>query len=511
MNRFPLLVALLLVAPVAAGAQVSCNVVPKPSTRQTAYQQPGGAYNVFYGGGAIVTRCPARGITLVADSVELYGQERVFLIGNVRYSEPRVNVAADYITYFTADERVVATGRVNATLPSGSRLRGPQAEYRRASPRVRPAAELEALGRPTVTIAPGAVRRSAEAGRDTTATEVTANRLFMRGDTLLYGSGQVVVTRPDLGASGDSIFMNTATEYARLMRSPLIETRSGRPFRLTGFLIDMYSRDRQLERVIARGNARAVSEDLTLVSDTLDFRIEQDLVQAAFAWGKNRRAEAVSETQRIQADSITIIMPQQRLQRVIAQGDAYSEAEPDTLRFRTTEKDWLRGDTIVGRFDTTDAATDSITVDTMVVDTAAAPRTPAGRDTAATQIRELISVGGARSYHHLPPQDSTLRCPAISYLRGDSIRVTFDSGEVRTVRVTGAMSAPGIYAEPDSSCGRPAAAAPGPVPGGVESPPADTSRSRPASPPPAAPARGTSPPAGSPARPSGGRPQLARP
>ena len=92
-------------------------------------------------------RCPSRGITLIADSLEQYGDERrVFMLGNFSYSEPRLAVKSDYLTYFLADERVVASGSVVATLPSGSTLRGPQAEYRRAVARVRAVAELETLG-----------------------------------------------------------------------------------------------------------------------------------------------------------------------------------------------------------------------------------------------------------------------------------------------------------------------------------------------------------------------------
>lgn len=438
--------ALCLAAPAALGAQqVTCDVVPRPSTRVTGYQLPGGAYNAFYGGGAITTRCPARGITLVADSIEMYGQERVFLIGNVRYSEPRLRVNADYITYFMADERIVASGSVVATLPSGSTLRGPQAEYRRASARVRPVAELESVGRPTITIVPERSRTvSGQTRRVGDTTTVTANRLFMRGDSLLYASGQVDIVRTDIGATGDSVFMNTGTEYMQLMRGPAIEGKTGRPFRLTGTLIDLYSLNRQLDRVVSRGSARATSEDMTLTADTIQFQVANDLLEAASAWSRTGQAEAVSATQRITADSIAVRMPAQRVRRLAALGTAYAEAEPDTVKFRTTDNDWLRGDTIIARFDSTGIQ-------------------PVAADTGEARIRELLALGHAASYQHLPPQDTSLRCPAINYVRGDSIRVTFDSGEVRNVRVISTVMAPGVLAEPDSTCGG-TADAPAPTP-----------------------------------------------
>ena len=492
MKRTLAALGLVILGPAVAHAQQArCDVEPKATTRQSGYQLPSGAINTFLGGGAITMRCPSRGITLVADSIEYYGDEqRVFLVGNVSYSEPRLQVNADYITYFTSDERVVASGNVVSTLPNGSTLRGPQAEYRRASARVRPVAEIEAVGRPTVTIAPGAAGARPGATRpDTSRTTVTANRLFMRGDSLLYASGQVEIARPDLAANGDSVFMNTVTEYMRLMRRPAISGKSGRPFRLTGDLIDLHSRDRQLDRVLSQGNAQAVSEDVTLNADTVEFRVAEELLQAAVAWGRSRRSTAVSTTQRIEADSIDVQMPQQRMQRMTALGEAYAEADPDTIRFRTTEKDWLRGDTIVARFDTVGAPRpDSLAPpagDTIrppvAADTArppvAAPVPAPSADTGrpALQIVELLALGRARSYQHLPASDSAQRCPAINYVRGDSIRVTFDSGEVRTVRVINEESASGILAEPDSTCGRITAA---PTPPPAQAPPGSIMRRR---------------------------------
>lgn len=467
MTRVLLLLALTLGLPAVAQAQQArCDVDPKPSTRSIYYQLPSGARNVFLGGGAITMRCPARSITLVADSIEYYGDEqRVFLVGNVSYAEPRLRVTADYITYFTSDERVIASGNVVSTLPNGSTLRGPQAEYRRASARVRPVAELEAVGRPTVTIAPGAAGpRPGGARSDTARTTVTANRLFMRGDSLLYASGQVVIARPDFGATGDSVFMNTGTQYTRLMRNPAITGKTERAFKLTGDLIDLYSRNRELDRVLSQGNAQAQSDDLTLTADTVEFRVAQELLQAAIAWGKSKRSTAVSQTQRIQADSIDVQMPQQRMQRMTALGQAYAEADPDTARFTTTEKDWLRGDTIIARFDTLGASARD-TADSTLATPDTGNRVPtvaagAPADTAPVQIVELLAIGQARSYQHLPPSDSSLRCPAINYVRGDSIRVTFDSGEVRSVRVINEESASGVLAEPDSTCGSPNAAPP---------------------------------------------------
>jgi hypothetical protein len=428
------------VCTVSAGAQqgTPCTFVGSPSRPALAVRLPSGEYNSFAGGGVVV-RCPERQIVLRADSVELYGDEqRVFMVGNVDYNEPRLKLTSDQLTYTLSDERVLASGRVNATLPSGSRLVGPQAEYRRAAPRVRTVSEMTASGRPSVTLVEGRRTRpdsasprrdSVAARRDTTPTVVTANTLFVRGDSLIYGSGRVDIRRPDITANSDSVFLDSGTEFMRLLRDPHIEGRRDRPYRLDGIVIDVHSRNRQLERVLAKGNAAAISEDMTLRSDTIQLRVEGDLLQHAVAWGRTG-ARAVSPTQTITADSITVAMPGQRVRTVTASRRAFAEAKPDTTRVRTTEMDWLRGDTIVARFDTA----------------AAAPADTARRQ---PEIKQLVAQGDARSLYHMPPSDSTKREPAINYVTGEVITIAFDSQRVARVTVAGQRA--GLYLEPSDS------------------------------------------------------------
>ncbi len=113
-----------------------------------SFKLPSGQYNILTGGN-VVARCPAQGLVLRSDSLESYGDEgRVVFIGHADYSEPRLKLKADNITYYQRDERVVATQNVIAKLPSGSTLRGPQLEFLRAIPRVRPQQFATATGRP---------------------------------------------------------------------------------------------------------------------------------------------------------------------------------------------------------------------------------------------------------------------------------------------------------------------------------------------------------------------------
>ncbi len=392
---------------------------PGAEPRVNAMRQPSGAFNYFIGGG-VVARCPAQSMTLESDSAEYYGDSRtLYLIGSVHYTEPRATLDATRLTYYMPEERIHLDGNVRAVLPSGTTMSGPSADYYRAVPRLRPRARLVAPGRPTIQLA----QRDSVTGQPSPPTEVVANTVVMDGDSLAYASGRVVITRPDVIARGDSAAMDQGREWARLMRRPQIEGRGQRPFTLTGTVIDLFARNRVLERVLTVGTGRVVSEDMTLTADTLDFRMADALLQRAYAWGPSR-ARAVSSAYDILADSMDVQMPGQRLTEVRAVRGAYAQSRPDTVRIRTSERDWMRGDTIQAAFDPPPAA-----------DTSGRPR-----------IRELVARGNARSFYHIASGDTATRTPALNYVVGSSITVAFANQEVRTVTVS--EQATGVYLTP---------------------------------------------------------------
>lgn len=417
-----------LAAPAAVRAQQPApdgrcilEAMPQPgrNVTTTASQLPSGNYNVFQGGGPRYI-CQGQDITLDADSTEYYGDRNVlYLIGNVRYREPRVRINADRMTYYRLEDRLVAEGNVLAEDDDGSRMRGPNAEYLRARPG-RPQ-RLVATGRPTLDLV-----EVDSTGKAAEPVNVVADRITTEADSLVYAGGDVRITRPDVRSRSDSAFLDSGREFARLMRQPSIEGRGERPFTLTAQLIDLFSRERELRRVLATTDAHVVSEDMDLRADSLDLRFAQGALEEAFAWGPSR-ARAVSPGSTILADSLHVVMADQRLRQVFAAGNAFAETTPDTLRIRTTERDWLRGDTIVALFDTATA--------------------PAGADSAARSrppIRELVAIGEARSFYHLANAESP-REPAVNYVVGDTITVDFREREVDTVTVTG--DARGVYVE----------------------------------------------------------------
>jgi hypothetical protein len=123
-------------------------------------------------------------------------------------------------------------------------------------------------------------------------------------------------------------------------------------------------------------------------------------------------------------------MPSQKLREMHAVRGASALGLPDTTKFRLEKDDRfdrLTGDTIVARFDSIPAN-----------DTVSKPR-----------IRELLATHNATSYQHLAPQDTSLRLPAINYVCGRRITVTFDSAKVSRVKVEDSdPPCGGVYIEP---------------------------------------------------------------
>jgi lipopolysaccharide export system protein LptA len=215
------------------------------------------------------------------------------------------------------------------------------------------------------------------------------------------------------------------------MREPSLTGKKDRPFTLKGDLIDLYSKNRKVERVIARANAVATSDSMTLRSDTIDLRVKNDLLDHAYVWGKKSRARAVSPSQNLLADSLDVTMPGQKVRLMRALGNAYAQGKPDTARFlveKPDTTDWLKGDTITAHFDTT-----------------------ATKDTSKTpNIRQLLALGHAASWYHLPASDSAERRPAINDVSAKRITIDFgkQAGKQQVATVTAVDSVVGVYVEP---------------------------------------------------------------
>jgi hypothetical protein len=417
-----------------------CDLLVTPnsdSTHFTSVKLPSGEYNNFVGGG-VTGHCPVQQITLIADSAEWFGDLHMWhLIGHVHYVEPRLTMDSDVATYFLIDEHLLAEGNVHAMLPSGTTLVGPRVEYYRAAPKIRPIARMIAPGRPTINVI-----EKDSTGKLSEPTVVVANTVVMDGDSLVYASKNVVITRTDVVATGDTASMNNQSQFARLMRSPKIVSRGKKEFTLYGEVIDLFGKEHALERVLSKGKAKSVSDSATMTADTIDFRMTAGLLERAYAWGKSR-AHAVNPQYDVLADSIDLRMPGQRTREIRALRKAFAQSIPDTAKLHTKERDWMRGDTITAHFDSVQAAGDT---------------------TSQPQMRQLISQGSAQSFYQLAVKDTGVVGPAINYVKGRDISLAFSNRVVQTVDVVD--QAQGVYLEPqvpgrsDTLTARPQAAQP---------------------------------------------------
>ncbi|HEY9448167.1 MAG TPA: hypothetical protein VIQ60_00370 [Gemmatimonadaceae bacterium] len=423
MASAPLAAPLAAQQPAAPGGrcqlEFSARVASSPP-RVTSVKQPSGTFNSWIGGG-VTARCPAQSMTLTADSAEYFGDRRLLhLIGNVHYVEPRLTLDSRLANYFMAEERLEAQGDVHALLPSGTTMDGPRMEYFRVAPGIRNTSSMIAPGRPTIKVV-----QMDSTGKPSEPMTVIANTVTMRGDSTVFASGKVEITRPDVLATGDSASLDSQSEFARLMKGPSITARGDRPFVLTGTVIDLYGKARMVERVLSKGKAKSVSRDATLTADTLDFRMNDGRLQRVYGWGASQ-SRAANPTYDIVADSLDVRMPEQRLREVHALGAAYAQSVPDTTKLHTTEHDWLRGDTVYAYFDSSASVTDD--------------------STSQPAIETLLAVGHARSYYQIAPHDTAAIGPAINYVRGERINVAFANRTVDSVTITG--QAAGVYADP---------------------------------------------------------------
>jgi lipopolysaccharide export system protein LptA len=316
---------------------------------------------------AVVAKCVGQDITLYADSAELYDTIKLYyLFGNVHYREPRVNIDADKVTYFLSDERILAEQNVRRRCPAVDHD-GPSGEYLRAVAPIRQVARLNAI--PAAHVHAHSEGLDGEAARPA---KLLADRVSVIDDTVYYAGGNVDITRPDMHATSDSAYMNETRQYGRLLKRPQIEGRGAkqeRQFILRGKAIDLFSNNRLLERVLLRRFRQAVSGDLDLRSDSIDLRIpttssharNRGDLRARARCRRTRRSPPTRSTSHAEPESPRGARDQSRVCR----------NRPDSTKLKSKEKDWLRGDTIIAKFDTA-----------LTADTSSKPR-----------IRQLLATG----------------------------------------------------------------------------------------------------------------------
>lgn len=415
------LLAALSAAP-AAGQQTptrSCDMYVDSVLGTMTIRQVAGANRVFAGGG-VYGRCLNQPTTMQSDSLAWYSdQGELRLVGHVHFRDSTGILDADRVTYWVRQERLVALGHVyTQNIRSKSDLRGPNLDYYRAVPPVRDTVEIFATGRPTINFY---AQRDSAAGDSARAFVIVADRVRMRGNEQMWGSGRVTIDRSDLAARGDSAELDLGRNRGFLVGDPELRDSTGGHYRLTGRRIAFdLSEEHDVRRVIAQGGGEAQGPDWQLRGDTLDIAVDSGRVQRAQAWGSAGRANAVSGLNTVLADSLDIHMPGQVVRRVWGYGRGRATSRPDST---ATEDDWLTGDTLRADF---------------------AVRDSAGRR--SSELEHLTALGSARAYYHTENSQDPRGERGINYSRGRRIDIVMRVRKVRTVDVVGQVD--GIYLEP---------------------------------------------------------------
>ena len=419
--------------PAAPERRCTLDLTNKQDTRVQFVTDATGKRFTYLGGG-IVGNCRGQNIHITADSAESYeGNDLHILIGNVTYREAKYEIDAQRATYFRTEERLVFQENVHAKMTQeAATLDGQNVEYFRPVRGIRERERVVATQRPRLTYV-----EKDSAGVAQPPVIVLGNTIIGEGDSTFLAIGDVRIERTDVLATADSALLDGARRFSRLLKKPVVESRGDRPFTLKGRIIEMYGTGRQLDRVISLDSASAVSKAFTVVSDTIDLRISNQKLNRAFAFGPSG-ARATTADRDVIADSLDILMPGQVIRELRAVGKAYAESDPDTLKVKTDERDWMRGDTLIALFDSA-----------------------AATDTAQPPVRELFASGAASAYYQLPADSANRAKPGINYVTGRIIRLAFKDGEVDAVTVTD--QATGVYLAPlaaDSAARRPGATRP---------------------------------------------------
>ncbi len=406
-----LMAALLLPAPLVAQGAASCTMqLDSVGGVARSIEVAPGAIHQFAGGG-VWASCHGRPTRIRADSAAWYSERsRVDFIGRAHFQDSTVTLDARTASYFTRDERLEAYGDVHlANLETGSQLDGPALTYWREAPGVRDTTEMLATSRPTVRY-----RAAGDTGAE--AYVIVGQQVRLRGNDRTWAGGKVTIDRSDFGSRSDSAELDLGAGRGAFLGHAEVQGRGENAYRLAGRTVVFRLTDRKLSWVEARGAGDATSSDWRLTADTIAFDVLHDRIQRGTAWGDSLRPFSRSDRYTMRADSLGLDTPEQRLEELRGYGKAVATAARDSL---DGQPDWVAGDSLVARFDTT--------------------------STGKRILTDLESRGSARAYYRVYEADGTT-VAGINYSRGKRLMAAFDDKGVHRVKVVG--EGDGVYLEP---------------------------------------------------------------
>jgi hypothetical protein len=428
--------AVSIVIAVAAGplegqSSDRCTLQIDNVDRQGIAVETSGGINYFAGGNVRLS-CRGTKITMFSDSVASYAGKTVVFNGHVRYRDTTLAMDTDFGTYYRSDERWEARRNVKTrNTKTGSTLTGPSLDYYRAVKGVRDTTEMYAVSRPRIEYYTKDSTRGDSAATDSTGKPaepyvIVADRVRIKGDDRIWGGGKVTVDRSDFAARGDSLRLDTgpANDGTLLGTRPELHGLASDSFDLSGRRLDFRLKNRDLDRVVAKGDSKAVNKDWTLVADTIAHDLVDRKLVHTEAWGDTIRPYAKSAKYEIKADSIALDSPDQQLKEARAFGKAWLGGQVDSV---TKERDWLTGDTVIATFAVHDSA-----------------------GTSKAVLTKLVARGSARSYHlESNEKKKPGERPSINYARGDEIVITMKSDGSETVDLVQIRGkADGVQLEP---------------------------------------------------------------
>lgn len=406
------MLAMGAVRPVAAQAARTCFVVVDSTGGVGRQVDVGGGFVRWFQGGGIWAHCRRQATAWYSDSIAWYQEaDRFDMLGGVDFRDASVHLTADRARYYTRDERLEAYGNAVLTnLRTGSVLRGPNLTYRRVAPGVRDTSDWVATGRPVIEY------RSAEDAAGAEPYLIEADRVSLVGEAAASAEGRVTIDRSDFRARADSATLNTEIGEGRLVGHAEVTGGDSAGFTLRGRVIDYRLTDGELTWVQAEERAEALNEEWHITADSIQFDLVNQRMEHGAAWGDSSRPRAASPTHTITADSLAIDAPGQQLSEVRGIGTSQAASRADSM---DTETDWLAGDTVIARFDTTAGGT--------------------------TQLMRLEARGNARARYRVYPESRPMGPPDLSYSRGDRIVAVFVAERVSRVDVAGQSD--GVYLE----------------------------------------------------------------
>jgi lipopolysaccharide export system protein LptA len=441
---------LLTVTGSAAAQRVVCNVIERQGGSATISNAGlPTEFGVIYRAHFV---CDEGQRTILADTATYSrASGQIELFGRAEVQDPERILNAARATYFTQLRQLSARGDVVVTdRATGSVIQGDVLTYLEETP-TRPESQITATATTGQARATILSERSAEPGvMDTTI--VDAAQINVAGERLFRGLGDAVMTRDSLRASGFVIEYDQDSGVLVVTGNGLVEV-PGYELRGDSITATVAEGD-EIRDVLARHSTSLHSADMQVTAPALRLFFEDGEVarMVALPWEPAvpgtpvARATAVNDQFRMEADSLDVLAPGQRIEEVAAVGSAYVERfTPDSLQALLPEtdddvrsliaNDWVRGDTVRAYF--TDGPP------------------PDEEGAAVERVLERLWAGGepARTMHRTRDRNAEPDVLfSLAYLVGRKIDVTFRDGAIAVV--TASEDVRGVYLQPSDVAAR---------------------------------------------------------